>query len=224
VGSMTLEGCRRWRELLGAYLLDRLTPKERVGLTAHLDGCADCRSELEELRPVAASLSAADPVHIGTRPEPPAELAERVFANVRAVRRAHARRRWLVRGMAGLAAASIALSVALVLKPEPKRDREDFAFTVLPAGVVAEATLYHRTAGVEVWIQVEGLQPGATYSVWVERLSGERVRCGTFNSVTGDSHIVLPSTVQRPDTAAVGVSDRAGRVVMRAPVTPPQTA
>jgi hypothetical protein len=68
------------------------------------------------------------------------------------------------------------------------------------------------------------LHPGGTYAVWVERLSGEKVRCGTFNSVTGNSHIVLPSTVQRPDTAAVGVSDLAGRVLMRAPVAPPKSA
>jgi hypothetical protein len=90
--------------------------------------------------------------------------------------------------------------------------------------VTAEATLYKRKAGVEVWIEYEGLTPGATYAVWVERPSGERVKCGTFVTPNGRWHVVMPSTVARLDTAAVGVSTSEGIFVMRAPVTPPQSA
>ena len=82
--------------MLGAYLLGHLPPEERVGLEAHLDGCAECRAELAELGPVSGALAAADPTHLGAPPEPPAELADRVFARVRAARRSHRRRRWTV--------------------------------------------------------------------------------------------------------------------------------
>lgn len=216
---MTTELCRRWREMLGGYLLGHLSPEEVVGLEAHLDGCADCRAEREELRPVSGALASADPSHLGSPPPPPPELADRVFARVRAARRGQRRRRWNIAAAAAVAATLIAFSVSLALRAS-HGESEKFQFTAIPAGVTAEATLYRREPGVEVWIEVDGLTPGATYAVWVERATGERVRCGTFNAVNGNAHVVLPSTVQRADTAAVGVSTTDGNLVMRAPVTP----
>jgi len=221
---VTSEACRRWRESLGAYLLGHLSAEECVGLEAHLDGCAECRAELAELRPVSGALAAADPAHLGEPPSPPPELADRVFALLRSAQRGRRRRRWSIGAAAGIAAAVVALSVSLALRPSGHDDAEKFEFTALPAGVSAEATLYRRTPGVEVWIEVKGLTPGTTYAVWVERATGERVGCGTFNAVRGDAHVVLPSTVQRRDTAAVGVSTSDGALVMRAPVTPPREA
>ena len=223
---MTSEGCRPWRELLGAYVLGHLATDERVALEAHVDGCAACRGELDELRPLARALPAADPAHLGTRPAPPADLADRVAARVRAARKIQLRRRWKV-GVAAVAAAAIVavttLAVSNAMQPERGSEREVFAFPVLPAGVIATAFLYppeKGTPGVEVWLEVEGLEPGGSYAVWVERVStGERVRCGTFHAVEGQTHIVLPSIVGRADTGAVGVSTAEGQFVMRAPVT-----
>ena len=223
MGSVTTEVCRRWRELFGAYLLGHLTSQERVGLEAHLDGCADCRAELTELRPVADALAFADPAHLGTPPAPPPELADRVFTQVRDARRLARRRRWAIRIGAGVAAAVIALTVVVATRPDaPSRAvKEDFAFVALPAGVDALATLYtYRTdPRVEVWLEYEGLTPGITYAVWVERATGERVRCGTFDAIEGRHHTVLASKVPRSDAAAVGFTSSDGSQVFRAPVT-----
>jgi hypothetical protein len=220
---MTTEVCRRWRELFGAYLLGRLTPEERVGLEAHLDGCAECRSELEELRPVAGALAAADPAHLGTPPAPPPELGERVLAQVRDAHRLNRRRKMAFRIGAGIAAAVIALAVVVATRPDGGSGplKEDFAFVALPAGVEAEATLYRypNDPRVEVWIEYEGLTPGVTYAVWVERATGERVRCGTFDALEGRHHTVLASSVSRADAAAVGFTSTDGRQIFRAPVT-----
>lgn len=209
--------------MFGAYLLGHLPAGERIALEAHVDGCAGCRAELADLRPVAEALGAADPSHLGTPPAPPPDLAERVFTHVRDTRRLERRRRFALRAGAAIAAAVIALSVAVVVRPDdgPRREAEEFTFPSLPPGVQAVATLYRRRElpGVEVWLEVEGLTPGATYGVWVERSSGERVRCGTFDAVSGKAHVVLPSTVRRADAAAVGVSTASGDLVMRAPVT-----
>jgi len=224
VGTVSAEACRRWREMLGAYLLGQLSSEERIALEAHLDGCAECRAELAELRPVAMALAAADPEHLGTPPTPPAELADRVFAHVRSVRRLERRRRWTLRAGAAVAAAVIAISVAVVMRPAPKVQKEEVAFTTVPAGVVANATLYKRPAGVEVWLQVKGLETGKTYSLWVERANGKHVDCGTFYALPGTEHIVLPSNVKRVDTVAIGVDDELGHAVMRAPVGPPRSA
>lgn len=225
MGSVTTEACRRWREMFGAYLLGHLAPEERVGLEAHLDGCADCRAELAELRPVAAALAQADPAHLGAPPAPPSDLGDRVFANVRDARRLARRRRVALRVGAGIAAVVIALTVFVVTRPaeEARAEKEDFAFVALPAGVDAIATLYtYRTdPRVEVWIEYEGLTPGVTYAVWVERASGERVRCGTFDAIDGRHHTVLASKVARSEAAAVGFTSTDGRQVFRAPVTEP---
>jgi len=216
---MTADGCRRYRELLGAYLLGQLSPTEPIALEAHLDGCADCSAELADLRPVTGALSSADPAHLGSPPAPPAELGDRVFAGIRDARSARRRRRWLVRSGAGIAAAAVALSLAIALRPAPSVKGDVVAFLHLPPGVQAEATLYKRNPGIEVWLQVAGLTPGATYNVWVERASGERVRCGSFDAVMGRSHVVLPSTVDYGDATAIGVSTAGGKDVMRAPIT-----
>lgn len=226
MAGMTSEGCRPWREMLGAYALGHLGADERIALEAHVDGCAACAEELEELRPVAQALPAADPGHLGARPAPPADLADRVAARIRVARKTQVRRRWRV-GIASVAAASIVavttLAVSNAMRSDGRSEREEFAFPVLPAGVTATAFLYppeEGTRGVEVWLEVDGLQPGATYAIWVERRStGERVKCGTFEAVDGAAHIVLPSIVERSDTGAVGVSTAEGEFVMSAPVT-----
>jgi hypothetical protein len=223
---MTPEGCRPYRETLGAYVLGHLVTDERVALEAHVDGCAACTAELDELRPVAGALPAADPAHLGARPAPPADLGDRVASAIRDARKMRVRRRW-TRGVAAVAAAAViavtTLAVANVLEPERGAGREEFAFPVLPAGVIAKAFLYppeEGTPGVEVWLEVDGLEPGARYAVWVERRStGERVGCGSFRAVDGAAHVVLPSEVAREDTGAIGVSTAEGQFVMMAPVT-----
>ena len=177
------------------------------------------------MRPVAAALPEADPAHLGTRPSPPADLGERVAATIRTARVARVRRRWRI-AAAGTAAAALVVAATLTVSAVLRDDRPDyevFRFPVLPVGVEAKAYLYppkEGTPGIEVWLEVDGLEPGARYAVWVERRStGERVGCGTFRAVDGAAHIVLPSEVDRADTGAVGVSTAEGEFVMIAPVT-----
>jgi anti-sigma-K factor RskA len=45
-----------YREDVGAYLLGALTDLERQAFEHHLEGCAECREELERLRPAAEVL------------------------------------------------------------------------------------------------------------------------------------------------------------------------
>ena len=50
---MRADPCREWRESLGAYALGQLADEEVPALEAHLEGCADCRAELDQLTTVA---------------------------------------------------------------------------------------------------------------------------------------------------------------------------
>lgn len=66
--------------LAGPYALDALPDGERARFEEHLQECADCRAEVVEFAAVAGRLgtSVAEP--------PPAELKERVLAEVRTTR------------------------------------------------------------------------------------------------------------------------------------------
>jgi anti-sigma factor RsiW len=58
-----------YREEIGAYLLGALTDLERQAFEHHMASCAQCRDEVEQLRPAADALPrSVDPV------EPPASL------------------------------------------------------------------------------------------------------------------------------------------------------
>src|SRR5690348_10078932 len=50
--------CESVRESLSSYLDDRLGASERSGLLGHLDGCAECASELERYARLRSALRA----------------------------------------------------------------------------------------------------------------------------------------------------------------------
>jgi anti-sigma factor RsiW len=110
---MTAENCREWRESLGAYALGQLGDDERTGLEAHLEGCAECRAELESLRSVAKLLPLADPQQLGTVPSLPRGLGDRVMASIAGERRTRTRMRRR-RGGFALAGAAAAVAAALL--------------------------------------------------------------------------------------------------------------
>jgi anti-sigma factor RsiW len=53
---MTTSDHTSYREEIGAYLLGALTDLERQAFEQHLAGCAECRAEIERLRPAADAL------------------------------------------------------------------------------------------------------------------------------------------------------------------------
>ena len=91
---MTADHSREWRESLGAYALGHLSDDERAGLEAHLEGCPECRAELESLSSVARLLPLADPEQLDTPPSLPRGLGDRVMASIAGERRRSRRRRF----------------------------------------------------------------------------------------------------------------------------------
>ncbi len=70
-------GHEQWQDATAAYLLGALEEAERAGFEEHLEGCAACREEVEELRPAVRAL----PVSVDLV-EPPPELKGRIMAEV----------------------------------------------------------------------------------------------------------------------------------------------
>jgi hypothetical protein len=217
---MTTEQCREWRESLGALALGQLPEEERAALEAHLEGCPECRAELDSLSGVARLLALANPEHFGTAPAPPASLADRVAATIRAERRAQRRRRWrtgLALGGATAAVAAAMLAIFVLPGGSSGTPEQHIAFGSLPPGLQISATLEPHAYGTEIHMYVKGAPSGTLCRVFVRGPNGERQPAGSFRYRWGDdSDAVLSAALDLSRTRAIGV--RVGNRTFVAPV------
>lgn len=217
---MRTERCREWRESLGALALGQLPEGERAALEAHLEGCPECRAELDALAGVAQLLPLADPAHFGTSPSPPPALAGRVAAAIRAEHRSTRRRR-LRLGLAfsGATAAVAAAALAIFVLPGSSgpTPEQEIAFRSLPPGLQISATLEPHAFGTEIHMYVKGAPSGTLCRVFVRGPGGIRQPAGSFRYRWGnDSDAVLSAALDLSRTRAVGV--RVGNQTFVAPV------
>lgn len=218
---MTAERCREWRESLGAHALEQLPDDERAALEAHLEGCAECRAELESLAGVARLMPLADPERFGSTPQPPQLLGERIEATIAAERRSRKRGRRRRFGLAWSGAAAAAAAAMLTIfvlgsngGGEPPQ--RSVAFRSLPAGMQIDATLEPRSYGTQIEIYVKGVRSGTLCRVFVRNRRGNRLPAGSFRyRWDEDSHAVLSSALDLANTRAIGI-----RVGGRTFVTP----
>ena len=226
------EGHRRYRELLGSYVLGRLGDAEAAELERHLDRCEACRTEETELRAVTSLMPAPDADW-----SPPPDLEDRVVAAVLPEQGSEGtphgdRGRYGVqnRFVLGLAVAAAVLVAAVGLAvflttgqegPPGLGEAEPIAFSEAPAGVSTDAAIVAHTWGTEVNLEVEGLNPGEVYTVLIERDDGKSVSAGTFVAVeTQPVECQLNGAVLRQDASAVSVKDAQGDEVLRSELRP----
>ena len=224
---MTIERCREWRESLGAHALGKLPEGERAVLEAHLEGCAECRAELDSLAGVARLLPLADPERFGTAPAPPAKLGDRVAAAIRAERRREGRRRRLRLGLAfsGATAALAAAALAIFVLSGGSSDAPErhIAFASLPPGLHISATLEPHAYGTEIHMYVKGAASGTLCRVFVRGPGGARQSAGSFRYRWGaDSDAVLSAAMDLSRTRALGV--KVGNRTFVTPVGPGSAA
>jgi hypothetical protein len=222
---MKTEGCREWRHLLGAHALGDLGAEERAGLEAHLEGCAECRSEARSLEGVARLLPLADPERFGRpAPLPSPDLGKEIAATIGREKQVVHRRRHRRFGFALGGAAAVAVAVlAIVVLPgggnggQPEQHVE---FGSLPGGITIDATLEPHAYGTEIRMYVKGVRSGTLCRVYLRGPRGERVPAGTFTYRWGDdSTAVLSAALDLSRTRAIGV--HAGNRTFVAPVDVP---
>jgi hypothetical protein len=229
---MTAERCRPYRELLGAYLLGGLSDDERPGLEAHLEGCAECRAELELLEPLMRMLPLADPERVQSPVSPPAGLADRIASEIATERKQieaeerqkrRVRLRWRLgwAGAAATAAATALVAVALVggggggSGESSPQQRVDFAS--VPQGIHINASLEPRSFGTQIQMWVHGVESGTLCRVYLKRADGSRVPAGTFRYRYGDdAGATLSSALDLSQARAIVVS--AGSATYTAPI------
>jgi anti-sigma factor RsiW len=224
---MTTERCREWRESLGAHALGQLSAEERMALEAHLDGCPECRAELDALAGVARLLPLADPERLGTAPTPPPALADRVAATIRAERRSLRRRRLrLSLAFSGATAAVAAAALAIFVLPGGSGSsgpEQHVVFRSTPAGLRIGATLEPHAYGTEIHMYVKGAPSGTLCRVFLRGPGGARLSAGSFRYRWGDdSDAVLSAALDLSRTRAIGV--RVGSRTYVAPVGSAGTA
>ncbi len=219
---MTEDTHRAMRELLGAFVLGHLDQTETAQVRAHVDGCSECRAEYDSLAPLALALRDVDPNSVEDRLEPGALLGARIEADIKTERTRRSRRTAVQRALTGIAA-----SVILVLtfiaggaftsddSPAPV-PLEAVAVTSEIAGVTADADLVDHTWGVEIKLNVTGLEGGESYTTTVQA-AGREYPAGEFIGVTGvEIHCNMNSAVLRDDATGFTVWDSTGRAVLSA--------
>lgn len=184
---MTADDHRDRRLSLGAYALGDLSPDERASMSAHIEGCAECRAELRELEGVAALLPLADPARIeGPAPHPPADLGARIEAQIAAesAREGRVKRRRRLRfGFGGaVAVAAVAALLAIFILPigGESSPAQKVEFASVPNGISIKATLEPHAFGTEIQMYVKGMPSGTLCRVFLRDAAGRTYSAGSF--------------------------------------------
>jgi putative zinc finger protein len=212
---MKTDGCRHWKEELGAYALGHLSDEERASLEAHLEGCPACRAEADSLLAVSQLLPHADPERFGPAPQPPAELGKRIAATIGSERRFKRRQRRLHFGLgfggAAAAAAMAVLAIFVLSGSSEGGPEQHVAFRSLPGDVKIAATLEPQAFGTEIHMYVKGIRSGTLCRVYMRGPGGDEVSAGSFRYRWGaDDSAVLSAALDlsRAKALVVHAGDR----------------
>lgn len=136
-------------QLDAAYVLGALDAEEMPAYEAHLRTCASCRARVDELRPTVRLLAAA---RAGGPVLDPGPVPETLLPGLlRRAQRERARRAWLIRGVAGVAAACL-VTLVVVLWPASSAPRPAprALVAVQTTPVEATARLVAKPWGTEI--------------------------------------------------------------------------
>jgi anti-sigma-K factor RskA len=216
-------GCDEYQNELPELALGVLTGRDRARALAHVDSCARCAEELEQLSRAADAV-----VQAATEAEPPMGFEVRLFERmgVTDVRRRSRLRppRWAV-GALSAAAAVIALAVGLSLglssstPPSPSAAPSNDG--VVTANLVEHGTVVGRVAihGGEhpwMWMMLIDSNAQGTVDCTVVTSDGVSHQVGTFEAKKGYGAWVAPLAVNPKEIRSAEVVAPSGTVIATA--------
>lgn len=180
-------------QMLGAYLLGALEPREVEAVEAHVAACPVCRVELEELRAMKDTLGELPPEALLDGPPDGADLAlQRTLRQVRTERSAVRRRRGLTIAAAAVLAGAVLAGGGIAAGRAMIPDAPDSGVPPLAAGSVvaaqedsetgAQATVMLRpdADGIQLDTFITGIPEGEECEVVVVASDGTAMVAATW--------------------------------------------
>ena len=212
---------------LGALALGLLPPEQAAAARRHVDACAMCRREYEELREMTGVLGELPPEAFLDGPPDGDLVLQRTLRQIRTETGARRRRRLLgvvaaaAVVVAAIAGGGVAIGRASVpLVPPPGSAVGALVLTGTGAdGATLRTTLGPTGSWVRLTASVAGIPPGERCRILVVARNGSQEIAGSWVvSATPGGSIDGSAAVALPDVAAVVVQNEAGRVFVRATV------
>jgi anti-sigma-K factor RskA len=188
----------RFEELLGPYLLGELSVEEERELERHLEGCPECRHQLDRVRQTHDLLR-----QLATY-EPPTELEDQVLAQVRDEMPARSSSGWWLWASAAavlLLFAVLGVGILREITGDSSTGVPLTATTVAPAAggqVRVEEVGENFQVELEVW-KMPDLQEKEYYEMWYYAEDGDRISCGSFRTGPEDRttvNLTAPATAR----------------------------
>ena len=210
--------CQTAQELIPASVLDALEVDEELSLLEHLRTCAECRTEVDALRPAANSLGLA----VADAGQPSLQTRLQVMARIGSVPKPQAaplpQRRWVFRPIAALIPAAIALILviglgAAVVSLQGQISQQQARLDRLTQQQVALRQFMLNSQMQPVALKIDNASATATLYAsntdvamavtGLPALEGDSVyQCWWINSKTGE---VKPGSAFKVDASGAGV-------------------
>jgi anti-sigma factor RsiW len=215
---------------MGAYLVGALDGEARARLIRHLETCAGCRMDYDDLVPVRGLLSQLAGPGGAARDGEPGEggYGERApggppLPALRPVRgrpvrgrpvRRRAGRRWLAGAAVAVAGAAVAVLAAVGLG----RSAPTFRAFDHTTGVHGAARLHAAPTGAEIELTVAGLPAGERCVMMAVSARGSDV-AGTWNATyDGMARVAGTSAIPVGRLTALRIESGSGRLLLNIPV------
>lgn len=195
--------CASWRGDIGAYIVGALDSDQQTPVKRHLETCAACRADYDELVPVRGWLSLlaapGDAAHARGGP-PPGRLTVRRPGRPQ-IRH---RRRWQ--------AALTAAAVIPAGRPAPTLHALDRM-----TGVHGQVMLLTEATGTQIDLTIAGLPPGQHCTLVAVSDTGTEI-AGTWNATyEGTARVQGTSAIPRSHLTALLVESPSGQLLIRIP-------
>lgn len=214
--------CDEYREALGALVLGLLDDAEAQDVRAHLEGCAACRAEHDELRRLPRLLGMV-PLDQVEHPPLPELDAEALVARVAADRRRAHRRRLVRATAAGLGVAAVAATAGFLLAGSGATAEEPADLTLRATdeatGVWAEVALDDVGWGTRISLELAGVEAGSECSLVAASRTGTTTASHWRVPADVDDYLTIPGAVglALADIDAFLVVDEAGSTLVEIP-------